>query len=136
MKICGCTISWATKKQSTVALSTAEAEYMAVSAATQETLWVRSLLREMMGTSRVSSPSIIYCDNAAAVAISQDDKHHQRTKHIDIRHHFIRDYVKKGVITVVWTPTQHQTADALTKPLSKIKFEQHTNAILDSTHKY
>ena len=109
---------------------------MAISAAVQEVIWIRSLLNEVLGTSRVLSPSIIYCDNAAAVTISQDDKHHQRTKHIDIKHHFIRDYVKGGIIQVTWTPTQHQTADALTKALGTIKFKQHRDALIDSQHQY
>ncbi len=132
----GCVVSWGVKKQSTVALSTAEAEYMAVSSTTQEILWVIQLLNEMMFTIDNSTigednnkqryqPSnivMLWCDNQAAVSIGTNDTHHQRTKHIDIRHHFVRDVVKSGVIALKWISTRFQLADVLTKALGSITF--------------
>ena len=70
----------------------------------------------------VNQGSIIYCDSQSAIAISKNDVHHNRTKHIDIKHHFIRDHVKRNEIIMKWVPGEQQMADLLTKPLDKIKF--------------
>lgn len=134
----GCVVSWGVKKQSTVALSTAEAEYMAVSLTIQETMWIKQLLSEMMFTidntimgeeniqQQYQMPSTItlWCDNQAAVSIGTNDTHHQRTKHIDIRHHFVRDVVKHGTVHLKWIATQYQIADVLTKALGSIMFSR------------
>lgn len=131
-----CTVSWATKKQQTVALSTAEAEYMAISAVVQEIIWIRSLITEMLGAAAISKQSIIYCDNQAAASISRDDVHHARTKHIDIKHHFIRQHIADGSIAIKWITTNKQTADVLTKALGENKFNIFRTALMDSTHVY
>jgi chemotaxis protein histidine kinase CheA len=139
IKLNGCTISWATKKQQTVAISSTEAEYMAISAGAQELLWMQQFINELTQTTRraldMSSTAILYCDNQSALAISRNDVHHHRTKHIDIKHHFIRDHVKAKRIDVVWIPTQAQIADVLTKPLDKIKFARFRHALLNITLK-
>ena len=119
VKVGGNTISWATKKQQTVALSTAEAEYMALSSGIQEQISIEQLMGELIGKRMINLPSIVYTDNQSAIVISKDDNNHQRTKHIDIRHHFIRDHVREGRALIKWTPTQLQIADILTKALGR-----------------
>jgi hypothetical protein len=130
VKVNQCPVTWATKKQPTVALSTAEAEYMGIGGGVQEALWICQLLQEMLGPSAVRTPSTVLCDNQAVLAITRDDKHHQRTKHIDIKHHFVRDHVKKNHIAITWIPTKEQTADLFTKGLGKYKFSQFRSQIM------
>ena len=136
VRINSCTVAWRTCKQRTVALSTAEAEYMAISGVLQEIIRIRSILTEILGANSISPRSIILCDNQAATSISKDDKHHQRTKHIDIKHHFIRQHVKNGDIAIKWTPTSKQTADILTKGLPEIKFKLFRHSLMNSRFKY
>jgi hypothetical protein len=116
----GCTVSWVSKKQSTVSLSSAEAEHMAVSAAVQEIKWIKQLLQEI--TMKPDKSTTLLCDNQSAIQISNNDMHHNRTKHIDIRHHFIRDALKNKEFNMVWIPTEEQVADILTKSLAVIQF--------------
>ncbi|THH19984.1 hypothetical protein EUX98_g8666 [Antrodiella citrinella] len=111
-------ISWSSKKQSTVALSSMEAEYLALSHATKESIWLRSLLREL-GFPQ-ANPSIIFCDNQSAIAFTRDNQFHARSKHIDIRHHFIRETIASKDIDVTYTPSQSNSADLLTKPLNRV----------------
>lgn len=128
----GSWIDWCTKKQETVALSSCEAEYMALASATQAILWTRSLLAEMdmqstggaVSTSSLSSPVPLrmFSDNKSAIAIAKNDAHHSRTKHIDIRHHFVRDEIQAGNILLQWISTEQQLADILTKPLAAAPF--------------
>ena len=121
-------ISRSSKKQSLTALSTAEAEYIAVSAATQEALWLRAILRQV-GRDPIG-PTTIRCDNQAALELSKDHgSHHARTKHIDIRHHFVRDHIRLKNILLVYCPTDDQTADILTKALTKDKHRKFTLAL-------
>jgi hypothetical protein len=124
-----CIVSWVSQKQKTVALSTAEAEYMAISAGVQEIKWIRQLLEEL--SFKQQQPSILISDNQAAIAISENDVHHHRTKHIDIRHHFIRDSIKQKEIQVKWIQSEQQLADVLTKGLAKNKFIQLRNQIIN-----
>lgn len=117
----GGAISWSSKKQATVALSTAEAEYMALSAASQESLWLIQLRKEILGS---KSPTVIFCDNKSAIDMSSNAVYSARTKHIDIRHHFIRKLVKRGMIELKHIETGKMTADNLTKgvAIEKHKF--------------
>lgn len=86
-----------------------------MSASVRDVLWLRSLLVELgLG---MKDPIPIHCDNSAATALSDNNKNHQRTKHIDIAHHFIREKISSGIIKVVWVPTAKQQADILTKAL-------------------
>ena len=84
-------IDWQCKKQTTVALSSTEAEYMAISEVTKEVMWMIAILTELK--QKVVTPVTIYVDNQSAIKISENDTAHHRTKHIDISHHFIRDAV-------------------------------------------
>ncbi len=91
--LCGAPISWSSRKQTSVALSTAEAEYVALSSAAQEAVWLRRLASELRF--KQSEPTVIFEDNQSAMAMSQNPQFHRKTKHIDIRYHFIREKVSE-----------------------------------------
>lgn len=116
----GGAISWMCKKQPTVALSTCEAEYMSVSAAVQEASWWRGLSALFNGGGKAIE---IRCDNQSCIAIAKNGGYNPRTKHIDIRHHFIKDALGRGVVKLTYVGTEDQIADGLTKPLQRTKFE-------------
>jgi hypothetical protein len=124
----GNTISWMSGKQKTVSLSTAEAEYIAVSSVVQEITWVNSMLEEL--SFKQTTPTAIMCDNQAAIQISDSDIHHQKTKHIAIRYHFIRDAVCSKQIKLEYVASANQLADILTKPLGKQVFIRLRNSIM------
>ena len=156
-----CPLSWSSKKQTTVALSSAEAEYMAIGMALRELKWTRGLLRELgaagagaeperqnqaeaehkhdaaaaasaasssssSSASSSSSPlpaSPIFVDNQAAMSMCMHrGSLHSRTKHIDVRHHFIQEAVRLGEVRLEWVSTQDQLADIFTKPLGRQLF--------------
>jgi hypothetical protein len=116
----GCLISWNTKKQSTQSLSTTEAEYVAITHVTTEIQWVEQLVKELFFN--VTKPIHIHCDNQSAIAITKDDAMHQKTKHIHIKYHLIRDLVRANYIKLNWVSTEYQLADIYTKPLGNIQF--------------
>ena len=120
--LCGGVISWASKKQSVVALSSTEAEYVAASLASQEAVWLRALLGDISFVQE--EPTMIKEDNQGAIALSKNPKYHPRTKHIDIKCHFIRDKVAKKEIVLDYCPTEQMLADLLTKPLGKTLFQR------------
>lgn len=106
-------ISWSSKKQGTVALSSAEAEYIAANEAIREAVWLRRLLLELQ--QKVAHPTTVFCDNQSAIAMTKNPVFHARSKHIELRHHFIREMVLKKEITMEFIHTQNQPADVLTK---------------------
>eukprot|EP00253_Pinus_taeda_P031402 PITA_31402 len=114
-------ISWASKKQSIVALSTAEAEYVAATAAACQAVWMRRMLSSL-GQEQAKA-TVIFCDNSSAIALSKNSVFHKRTKHIDTRFHYIRELVNNGEIVLEHCRTQEQVADILTKPLDQKSFE-------------
>lgn len=129
IKLNNCVVSWCSTKQKSVALSTAEAEYMAISAAVQEIIWLQQLLSEInMGPS--GGPATLRTDSQSAKAISTNDAYHARTKHINIRHHFVRDQVKDGRVTLKWISGEQQIADMLTKALKFVRFRELRGAIM------
>jgi len=109
-------ISWETKRQDTVALSTVEAEFMAFSRATTQALWLSKYFEIGLP---IAKPVIICADNIGSISISTNDKNHRRTKHIDIRHHFIKERTKANEVTFQYIPTAENIADLLTKPLPR-----------------
>jgi hypothetical protein len=115
-------VTWSSKKQAIVALSSTEAEYMAQTHAAKELIWMRTILGEL--TSPFENPTTLNCDNQGAIALAKDNKFHARTKHIDIRYHFIREAVENGKINMQYIPTNDNIADIFTKPLAKAKFER------------
>ena len=116
-------ISWLSKKQAVVALSTAEAEYIALSSAAQEAIWLKRLLNDL-GYKSEDGIQVLE-DNQGAMALSKNPVGHARTKHIDIRHHFIREAVAEKVVTLQYCPSEDMVADILTKALPREKFEKH-----------
>ncbi len=123
----GAPISWLSKKQTTVALSTLEAEYIALCLATQEALWLTQLLKEL--DISIPLPLRIFEDNQGAIAISNDPKHHPKTKHIEVKYHFIREKVDSGEIRIQHVESRNMLADLLTKPISKEKLSEHLKRI-------
>jgi hypothetical protein len=113
-------ISWSSRKQKSVALSTAEAEYMAACEACTEAVWLRKLISDLFDQTPESTT--IYCDNQSCIRLSEHPVFHERSKHIEIKYYFIRDKVQEGEVKLEYIPTDEQTADILTKPLSRIKF--------------
>ena len=121
-KVTNATVSWCSKRQASVAKSTTEAEYISLSLAAQEAILLRRLLFDI--GCDVDSPTVIYEDNHGAIELSKNPKFHNRTKHIDISHHFIRERVLSKEILVNYCPTDNMTADIMTKGLSRNKFEK------------
>ena len=115
-----CLVSWASKKQHSVALSTAEAEYVPAASCCARLLW----LRQQVSDFELSYSSIpIMCDNTSAINISKNPVQFSRTKHIQIRHHFLRDNVEKGFISMEFVSTNEQIADIFTKALNREPYE-------------
>ncbi|CAM8940534.1 unnamed protein product [Rhodiola kirilowii] len=116
-----CLISWGSKKQSSIALSTAEAEYIAAAACCAQLLWIKQQLSDYGVSVQCSS---ILCDNTSAINISKNPVKFSRTKHIEIRYHFLRDCVEKGTITMEYCRTEEQIADIFTKALHMEPYEK------------
>eukprot|EP00253_Pinus_taeda_P004066 PITA_04066 len=114
-------------KQRSLALSSAEAEYMAASLATCEAIWMRKILVGLFGSHL--DPTVIYCDNQSCIKLSANPVFHDRSKHIDIRYHHIRDCVQRRIMLLSYIPTEDQDADILTKALTRRKFEYHRRRI-------
>lgn len=114
-------ISWKSRKQSTVALSTCEAEYMACSDATCEGIFLKNLLSDFCCKSDV--PFTLNCDNQSAISLIENPVKHSRSKHIDIKYHFIRDHFCKGILKVSYVCTDENLADIFTKALPRVKLE-------------
>ena len=109
-------VSWQSCKQPTVALSSVEAEYMAACEATREAVWWRTFTTEL----GLPPPSAItvHSDSQGGIALAKNPEHHKRTKHIDIKHHYIREQVEAGMVVMPYVSTELMVADVLTKPLA------------------
>jgi hypothetical protein len=105
-------VSWLSKKQPVVALSSTEAEYIAVTGASQEALWFKSILEEI---GIYQETVIIHEDNEACINLSKNPQEFKRTRHIQIKYHFIRQLVKEGKIRLQYCTTKNQLADLFTK---------------------
>ncbi|GKC08864.1 ribonuclease H-like domain-containing protein [Tanacetum coccineum] len=115
-------LSWSSKRQVILSRSSAEAEYRGVANAVAETCWLRNLLRELH--TPLSTATLVYCDNVSAVYLSSNPVQHQRTKHIEIDIHFVRDLVAAGHIRVLHVPSRYQYADVFTKGLPTVLFDE------------
>ncbi|GJX57532.1 copia protein [Tanacetum coccineum] len=114
-----CLTSWFSKKQTALAISTTEAEYVSAGKACQQALWMKQALIDY--DVRLDDVPIM-CDNKGAIDLSKNPVQHSRTKHIEIRHHFLRDNVQKGHISIEKVPSVDNIADILTKPLKRESF--------------
>jgi L-arabinose isomerase len=126
-------VSWSSKKKNSVALSTTEAKYVATSACCAKLLWMKQTLKDY----RCHFTHIpLLCDNESPIKLANNPVSHSRTKHIDIRHHFMRDHETKGDITLSHVSTEKQLADIFTKPLNESRFCSLRNElnILDSRY--
>lgn len=113
-------VSWSARKQKTVAQSTTDSEYIACAESAREAVWIRTLLRCIEFAPH--GPTPILCDNEAARILSEDQVFHSRSKHIDIRYHYIRECCQNGSILVRYVPSEENVADILTKPLAPAQF--------------
>lgn len=120
-------VSWSSKRQPTVSRSSAEAEYKGVANATAETSWLRNLLLELHVP--ITKATIVYCDNISAMYLSDIPVQHQRTKHVEIDIHFVRELVQIGRIRVLHVPSDHQYADIFTKGLPKQLFQRFKSSL-------
>jgi hypothetical protein len=105
-------ISWSSRKQEFVTLSTAEAEYVAAMHATKEGIWLCNII-----FTPLTQPTPLHCDNQSAITITTNGNFYARTNHIDIQYHFIRYVIKNRSLTLIYCPTEEMTADILTKAL-------------------
>jgi len=113
--------SWKSKKQSSIALSTAKAECITTCFTSCEAIWLRELLTCLFDLEMEAT--MILCDNQSCIKMTKNPVFHDKTKHIEIWYHYIRDMVQKGVVKLQYVGTDEQVADVLTKPLSRVKSE-------------
>lgn len=119
----GNVVLWSSKKQSTVAISTTEAEFIALSSCVTEACWLRNLLLELKLV-RTDTKITIYEDNQSTIRSCNTHEQLKRMKHLDIKYHFVKDKIKDGIIILQYINSSEQIADILTKPLNKVVFEK------------
>jgi hypothetical protein len=113
-------ISWFSKKQMSVALSTVEAEYIVTCSVSNKAMWLRKLVAGLFDLELEAT--CIWCDNQSCVKLTENPVFHDKSKHIEIRYHYIRDMVQKGVVKLQYVATNEKIADVLTKPLLRVNF--------------
>ena len=137
----GCPMLWASKMQTEIALSSTEAEYMALSQAMREVIPLMELMKEAQKMNFPITPNIprVHCrifeDNSGAIEIAKVPKMRPRTKHLNIKYHHFCNHVKRGLISVHQVSTTEQIADIFTKPLGELLFEDIAEALLDGNTK-
>ena len=122
-------ISWKSHKQQTVALSTCEAEYISLAIVVQESKFLKQLCKDM---NIMIDDILINVDNQGAINLAKNPVNHQRSKHIDIKYHFIRSEIQNGNVKLQYVQTDNNVADIFTKPASRVKLEKFKNFILGS----
>lgn len=118
--LAGGIVSTSTKRQRNVSLSSTEVEYHALGACIQELLWIQQIMGQMQYNGNDIVKTRVYTDNQSSIELSANPELHQRTKHIDIKHHFIRSHIVNGSVDLKYISTTEMTADGLTKPLSVV----------------
>ena len=127
-KLSNSAISWESRKQKSVAISSTEAEYMALTEATREAVYLRRFLNKF-DTVAEDRATKIYCDNQSAAKLVQNPMFHGRTKHIDVRHHYVREIFQQGIIGICYMPSNEMPADLLTKSLGRPSHNAHLETI-------
>jgi len=122
-------ICWNSKKQSCVALSSTEAEYMALTQAVKESIWLQAVLSDLTASKHQGEVKNIHVDNQGAIALAKNPEFHARTKHIDIQYHFIRQHIDNQNIVLTYCPTADMTADIFTKALLQPAFLKHRQSL-------
>ena len=113
-------ISWSSRKQGSIAQSTAKAEYIVASDACKEAVWLKKLLSDMFNGKLDST--IIHCDNQSCIKLSKNPVFHNRSKHIEMKYHFIKDLVQRGTLKLQYIRIDEEIVDILTKPITTTKF--------------
>jgi hypothetical protein len=117
-------VHWSSKKQRTVSKSTAEAEYISGGNATQEAIWIRRFINKIYGQEQISSIQLLG-DNQKSLELANKTQSQNRTKHIDVQHHFVQGIIERGKVSMSWVPTDSMLADGFTKALPIHTFERH-----------
>jgi hypothetical protein len=120
-------LSWSSKRQPTLSRSSAEAEYRGVANVVSESCWLRNLLLELHVP--IHKATLVYCDNVSAIYLSGNPVQHQRTKHIEMDIHFVREKVARGDIRVLHVPSRYQIADIFTKGLPLVLFQDFRDSL-------
>lgn len=125
----GAAVSWCSRQQEVVALSSTEAEYIGLCSVGKDAVWVRRLLRGFgIEKLNLGKPLVINADNQGSMDLARNCVSSKRTKHIDVRYHYIRELVENDVVTFQYCPTDNMVADMLTKPLGSTKLEKFRSA--------
>jgi hypothetical protein len=122
-------VSWSSKIQKTVALSSCEAEYMALKEAIKEFVWLTSLF-DGIGSLKTCNSKILLTDNQSAIDLSKNPEYHARSKHIDIQYHYVREIIQSGQVSLKYVSTKDNIADVLTKPLSPAIFDKFKSSLV------
>ena len=122
-------LSWCSKKQTYVALSMMVSKYVACAAAVQEAVWLKRFLQRQGITAYSEEAVTLYSDSTAALAYAKDPKYHGKSKHIEIKYHFIRDMVMRGEVVMKHISTGSMVADPLIKPIARDVFQSHVGSI-------
>ena len=125
----GGAVSWSAKQQNVVSLSSTEAEYIGITHAAKEALWLRTLLTDLVHPEFATHAVRLYSDNKGAMDLTKNNAYHARTKHIDIRYHFIRYMISDKKIELSYCPTEEMTANILTKALPSMKCKHFASAM-------
>ncbi|GJR32891.1 hypothetical protein Tco_1109123 [Tanacetum coccineum] len=126
-------VSWSSKKRDCTTMSTAEVEYVSLSACCAQVIWMRT---QLLDYGYKCNRILMYCDSKSAIAISCNPVQHSKTKHIDIRYHFIKEHVEKGTVEIYFVGTEYQLADLFTKALPKERFEYLVHRIAEDIIKF
>jgi hypothetical protein len=115
-------VAWSSRKQPIVTLSTTEAEFVAAAVCASQAIWMKRIIEKL--SLEDSKCTIIFCDNSSTIKLSKNPVLHGRSKHIDVRFHFLRDLTREGAIELVYCGTQDQLADVMSKPLTVDAFQR------------
>jgi hypothetical protein len=127
--LCGGPVIWSSKRLATVALSSAEAEYVALPSCARDVIWSQNLLRELLVHQEIQT-TVIESDSVAAIQIANRKTSGNRARHIDIKHHFVCDLVEQGRLYLQHTPSAELVADLLTKSLDHATFSKHRDKLV------